>query len=470
MQKLRDLLFILMHLTLGSPSRATSLTILQLLNTDTMMRSFVVFGGDLFMMTRYKKQRSMIQRDVIGIKCFSPRLADIFVPYLILLRNAENAIRNHDNGGARLDSASYFTYYFVKEDGRPFSENGIDLCQLFSNCMASDGDGIPIRMRDYRQCAAAWIRCHVQQKHSVDLNTHLEAQFDHGESAGNLYGRTKDDPHSYTVMANAKFASARFYEFMSPVNAVTNTEANQLLSLADGIVTQPGNITSRPTVVYNQHTHHVVHRYEQSGATKGDVYPHVPNRMILLQKILQKAASAMLFPKLFASQEMKTCFETVLSSSKDFVVVLPTGSGKSLFWLYPAMLDHNDGDITIVIVPLVSVLLDQSTTFALQKNVRHIIYIPSITTSESLHLEPICDTVRVVFVQAEHVQSPTFKHFCNSMGTRLGRFIVDECHLMIEHRSFRTIMSVLMSTLSHYVTTQKVYVTATLPWKNKRNS
>jgi hypothetical protein len=231
MEKLRDALFILMHLTLGSPSRATSLTILQLLNTDTMMRSFVVFGGDLFMMTRYRKQRSMIQCDIIGIKCFSPRLADIFVPYLILLRNTENAIQNHVNGGSRLDSASYFTYYFVKEDGRPFSENGNDLCQLFSTSMASDGEGIPIGMRDYRQCAAAWIRCHVQQKHSVDLNTHLEAQFDHGESAGNLYGCTKDDPHSYTVMANAKFASARFYEFMSPVNAITNNEANQLQEL-----------------------------------------------------------------------------------------------------------------------------------------------------------------------------------------------------------------------------------------------
>jgi hypothetical protein len=76
MEKLRDLLFILMHLTLGSPSRVMSLTILQLLNTDTMMRSFVVFGGDLFMMTRYRKQRSMTQHDIVGIKCFSPRLAD----------------------------------------------------------------------------------------------------------------------------------------------------------------------------------------------------------------------------------------------------------------------------------------------------------------------------------------------------------------------------------------------------------
>jgi hypothetical protein len=228
----------------------------------------------------------------------------------------------------------------VKEDGRPFSENGNDLCQLFSTSMAGDGDGIPIGMRDYWQCAAAWIRCHAQQKHTVDLNTHLEAQFDHGELAGNLYGRTKDDPHSYTVMAHAKFASAQFYEFMSPFNAITNNEANQLLTLADTSVTQRGNLISSPTVVLNQHTHHVIHRYEQSGATKGDIYPHVPNRMVLLQKkILHNAAMTKLFPTLFTSQEMKTCFETVLSSSKDFVVVLPTGSGKSLFWLYPAMLD-----------------------------------------------------------------------------------------------------------------------------------
>jgi hypothetical protein len=277
MAKLRDLLLILMHLTLGSPSRATSLTTIQLLNTDTMMRSFVVFGEDLFLMTRYRKQRSMIQRDIIGIKCFSPRLADIFMPYLILLRNAENAIQNHDNGGSRRNAASYFTYFFVKEGGRPFSENGNDLCQLFSNCMAGDGDGIPIGMRDYRQCAAAWIRCHVQQKHKVTLNTHLEAQFDHGETAGNVYGRTTDDPHSYTVMADAKYASAKFFEFMSPVNNVTNNEVNQMLSLADVRVSQDVTTISNPTVVYNQHTHHVVHRYEQCGATKGDVYPHAAN-------------------------------------------------------------------------------------------------------------------------------------------------------------------------------------------------
>jgi DEAD/DEAH box helicase len=189
--------------------------------------------------------------------------------------------------------------------------------------------------------------------------------------------------------------------------------------------------------------------------------------MKLLQKIIQKAASANLFPKLFASQEMKTCFETVLSSSNNYVVVLPTGSGKSLFWLYPALLEHKDGDITVVIVPLVAVLLDQAASFAQQKNVRHIVYIPYITTLESLHLEPICDTIRVIFVQAEHVQLSVFKVFCNGLGSRLGRIIVDECHLMIEHRGFRLIMSLLMSTLSHYVSTQTVFVTATLPWKKQ---
>jgi hypothetical protein len=46
------------------------------------------------------------------------------------------------------------------------SDNGNDLCQLFSNCMSGDGDGIPIGISDYRQCAAAWIQCHVQQKQS----------------------------------------------------------------------------------------------------------------------------------------------------------------------------------------------------------------------------------------------------------------------------------------------------------------
>jgi superfamily II DNA helicase RecQ len=60
-----------------------------------------------------------------------------------------------------------------------------------------------------------------------------------------------------------------------------------------------------------------------------------------------------------------------MSSSDDFVVVLPTGSGKSLFWLYLAMVKHGNGDITVVVVSLVSVLLDQVVSFACQNHVTY---------------------------------------------------------------------------------------------------
>jgi hypothetical protein len=75
------------------------------------------------------------------------------------------------------------------------------------------------------------------------------------------------------------------------------------------------------------------------------------------------------------------------------------------------------------------------------------------------------ESTRVIFVQLEHVISKKFLALCHQLGQWLGRFLVDECHLPIEHQDFRIATSTLIPALSTFVQCQRIYAMAALPWK-----
>jgi ATP-dependent DNA helicase RecQ len=113
-------------------------------------------------------------------------------------------------------------------------------------------------------------------------------------------------------------------------------------------------------------------------------------------------------------------------AGRDVLVVMPTGSGKSLCYQLPALLRE---DLTVVVSPLVALMQDQVEALearGLGDRVRLVNaqQDPSVN-AESLELAA-AGRLRLLYVAPERFSSPGF--FDRLKGASVGLFVVDEAH------------------------------------------
>ena len=110
---------------------------------------------------------------------------------------------------------------------------------------------------------------------------------------------------------------------------------------------------------------------------------------------------------------------------RDVLVVMPTGSGKSLCYQLPALMRT---DLTLVVSPLVSLMQDQVE--ALQRVAPGRVALVNAqqdSTTNRLAVErAVAGSVRLLYVAPERFASPGF--LARIRDARLGLFVVDEAH------------------------------------------
>jgi ATP-dependent DNA helicase RecQ len=113
-------------------------------------------------------------------------------------------------------------------------------------------------------------------------------------------------------------------------------------------------------------------------------------------------------------------------AGRDVLVVMPTGSGKSLCYQLPALLRE---DLTVVVSPLVALMQDQVEALearGLGDRVRLVnAQQDASVNAESLRLAAD-GQLRLLYVAPERFSSPGF--FERLSGARVGLFVVDEAH------------------------------------------
>jgi ATP-dependent DNA helicase RecQ len=113
-------------------------------------------------------------------------------------------------------------------------------------------------------------------------------------------------------------------------------------------------------------------------------------------------------------------------AGRDVLVVMPTGSGKSLCYQLPALLRD---DLTVVVSPLVALMQDQVEALearGLGDRVRLVnAQQDAGSNAESLELAA-AGRLRLLYVAPERFSSPGF--FERLKGARVGLFVVDEAH------------------------------------------
>jgi len=157
----------------------------------------------------------------------------------------------------------------------------------------------------------------------------------------------------------------------------------------------------------------------------------------------------------FRDNYYQNAFEAMFNSAsaeqKNFLIIFPTGVGKSVFFRYPPLLETK---VTFVIFPLVALYMDQ-----LKKS--HDMGISFCSFNKNTPIS-IYERERLVLVRIEDFGTALLETLTSmaSVGT-LGRVIVDECHTVLLHQDFRPVMSQVM--LLQNIPITKVFLTATLP-------
>lgn len=119
---------------------------------------------------------------------------------------------------------------------------------------------------------------------------------------------------------------------------------------------------------------------------------------------------------------------SALLSGRDLLCVLPTGSGKSLCWQLPAVLNAS---LTIVISPLIALMQDQ----VMQLQGREIAAAMLSSLMQEEERLQVCERVksgeiRILFVSPERLESPSFLQLCKACPPWL--MVVDEAHCIVQ--------------------------------------
>ncbi len=112
-------------------------------------------------------------------------------------------------------------------------------------------------------------------------------------------------------------------------------------------------------------------------------------------------------------------------SERDALVVMPTGSGKSLCYQLPALMRD---DLTLVVSPLVALMQDQVA--ALERIAPGRVGVVNAQRGHSANAEAVerarAGDLRLLYVAPERFGAPAFAKAI--AGARIGLFVVDEAH------------------------------------------
>jgi ATP-dependent DNA helicase RecQ len=114
-------------------------------------------------------------------------------------------------------------------------------------------------------------------------------------------------------------------------------------------------------------------------------------------------------------------------TGRDTLVVMPTGSGKSLCYQLPALLRD---DLTVVVSPLVALMQDQVEALAARGLGAHVALVNAQQdASANAHVlaRAASGELRLLYVAPERFAAPGFLDRMRA-GVRVGLFVVDEAH------------------------------------------
>ena len=450
-ESFQDCLIPLVHILGGGPARAEELATLALLNTETGMRNLYWMHNTVMLITTYHKSQNMTGRGRPVARFLPTVVANLVLKYVALIKPFESVAAGVLYGGKAAEEA-HRIYLFAKKGKRM---NGQGICSSFTLSMHKIVD-FGLKISEYRHVYTLAAKrlfasyseeegslpFHEQAAHSAETGEYVYgiSSSDHHKITANrilLFWRCSNEWQSFLHFADSKREwdaparlgkRARKAATLGESNGADPTKATSLFSLRATHRSRMSEILDE----WRGDRDRVSEKYFQGSKrslseaiSSSELGPSESGRLLAgLRRFLENQSASFLSKfQIYATRE-------VLKGRNDLLIVMPTGSGKSLTYMLPIWLEtcetRGPARTTVVVVPLV----------ALMRDIRRRCEGRGIPVGEWAERErsPV-----VLLVSVELTECTSFQNYVGMLAAkgRLARIVVEEAHVRITWERFR---------------------------------
>ncbi|WKT53608.1 Helicase superfamily 1/2, ATP-binding domain [Fusarium oxysporum f. sp. vasinfectum] len=396
----------------GPPLRSPELLSIIYINTGPRRRSVLIWEKLVMIHVRYHKSQERTGAEKDNIRFLPPAVGDLLLTYLAFIPPLRQVFLRQSKPGALLSP-----YLWSKLGGEVWRDSMVSSCLRRAYTRAE----VPqFQVAWWRQVAASITKEKFSPKEQANFHLHEIATLDEVEDETELADLAGISNHSFRTFNFAYAGSTTLTMTNSLHRAYRASQSWQSLFRIDSML-QETQFHTRPV-------------------TREDGITSVARRLYNNPDL-----------QLRRPGQRDALLATVgLHAPEQVVVVLATGSGKTLIFMVGAALEGSA--TTILILPTVALsgnMLGRLDKVAL----KHYIWHPGSRRSAP-----------IVIVSAEAACTESFLEYANQLCSRqqLDRIVVDECHLTITAGSYRRSMSQLAWRVRQ-IRTQTIWLTATLP-------
>jgi Helicase conserved C-terminal domain/Orsellinic acid/F9775 biosynthesis cluster protein D/DEAD/DEAH box helicase len=443
-ERFLTLLLFCVHTTGGQPARGTEVLSVRFRNGGFQDRNIFIMDGQVVVITRYHKSQALFDTPKIIPRFLPRRVGQLLVVYLAYLQPFREHLLVQVQGHGWSDHV-WHNHQGPSETSR--------LTQVIAD-RTTRRLGHRYTTLDYRHIAVTIGRVVVGDRFAAgymeeigeveeaeeDEESGLELQNGRGEAMGAArYGVPINIIHNLSVRSLETFRplSERWHQFLGLASTSTSAPSAGKRAAPEGLdVAVPRKrpswrslfdtasqlaASTGPTLSIPGPSLQVSLLSSPPSAT--DVVASEPVHQEHIEQAMHQLFGS--GPVHFNSPEQEEGLHAVLRSETPLVVVLPTGGGKTLLAMLPALLDPEG--LTIVVVPFRALADDMVTRFC----------DAGIDCLEWTYGE--ANPATVVIVSADVAVSFGFLNYARTMEQKglLRRIFIDECHLTFTSSDWR---------------------------------
>lgn len=507
-----DFLLLAIHVTGGQPARGPEILSVRWRNSILQDRNIYIMDGQVAVITRYHKTQSQWDRPKVILRFLPDRLGQILIVYLLYVRHFRTVLLN---GLGRHMTVSANDFLWASERG-PW-----DSSRLSRTMSLESAERLSVRLtlQDYRHVAIGIGRAVIGKRFAAGDRTErglLKARGSEGEESDSQEDESLEDPlelQSGHSTATGNIAYAVRADMVQGVSA-RSIESFRRLSrdwhkflgldqVNDSHDQRPPEAVESPTTRTSEDTGNTTDKrkrrrktvqggitapYEQSSESLHSLRRTSKRRKVVDTRVLEPDLSTpdVEPPRLdmrvircavrtvlglsrsdtisYTSRQQQEALMAVVRGVSPLIVVLPTGAGKSLLFMAPALTDTPDGwgrlGVTILIVPSRALIQDTIVRLA-NIGIASTEWLPNAESTYDNHKE----AARIVVVSADLVgggkgEFITYAALLARSGI-LRRIVVDEAHIPITAAHWRRKLALIWHI--RLIKCQLVFLTATLP-------
>ncbi|SLM36305.1 recq family helicase [Lasallia pustulata] len=451
LQLLRDT-----HIWGGQPGRGPEITTLRHCDTQQIVRNVFVHGGELMIITDRDKSRAIRGLGRKVARFLPERIGKMMVAYMAWLIPFEGLL--HDQ--TKIPGPSSSLDSFLWKDAR----KGLWETPVLSERLASlTGKyiGVDLMISDYRHVAielGRQVKGMMIRRMEVEIGEGPEADDQDGGDVGVGENREqKRMEYVWDLQATHGSAMARAHyaldvRFPNKLQADMIGHFREISRLWHGYLTRVSPVKGEDEESQSNRKRRAREEAGERLRKRRRIEEEITTEVQTgLQRLLGEQAT-------WKSNEQGEAMHRIMkmNGQETLIVVLPTGGGKSVLFMLPALIAS--GGTSIVVVPF-SALMDDLVDRAKKSGVDCIRWKSQVNEGR----DEMQRVARLVVVSADVASSDEFTMYVDSIRARglLDRIFVDECHTTIMDVGYRRELVKLKGL--HRYSCPVIWLTATLP-------